>query len=73
MTYSLLRPTSDGMQTVARFGTYAEARAAANEGHEYTATEIHPAGYVEVEDRHGQTLYLITWTASEIDSVKGVS
>lgn len=65
MTYSLLQPTPDGMQTVARFDTYAEARAAANEGQEYTATEIHPAGYVEVEDGDGRTLYLITWTKDE--------
>ena len=65
MTYTLLQPTPDGMQTVARFSTYAEARAAANEGHEYTATEIHPAGYVEVEDTKGQTLYLITWSRNE--------
>lgn len=65
MTYTLLQPTPDGMQTVARFDTYAEARAAANEGHEYTATEIHPAGYVEVEDTKGQTLYLITWSRNE--------
>lgn len=62
MTYSLLQPTPDGLQTVARFDTYAEALAAANEGHAYTATEIHPAGYVEIEDAKGQTLYLITWT-----------
>lgn len=67
MTYSLLQPTPDGMQTVARFSTYAEARAAANEGHEYTATEIHPAGYVEVENGDGRTLYLITWTEDEVD------
>jgi len=67
MTYSLLQPTPDGMQTVARFSTYAEARAAANEGHEYTATEIHPAGYVEVENGVGRTLYLITWTEDEVD------
>ncbi|PTA66902.1 hypothetical protein [Deinococcus arcticus] len=65
MTYSLLQPTPDGVQTVARFGTYVKARAAANEGHEYTATEMHPSGYVEVEDKHGQTLYLITWTKDE--------
>lgn len=65
MTYNLLHPTPDGMQTVARFDTYAEARAAANEGHEYTATETHPARYVEVEDRDGRTLYLITWTKDE--------
>lgn len=66
MSYSLLKPTPDGMQTVARYDTYTEARAAANKGNEYTATEIHPAGYVEVEDLKGQTLYLIAWTKDEV-------
>jgi hypothetical protein len=66
MTYSLLQPTSDGMQTVAHFATYAEARAAASKGHAYTATEIHPAGYVEVEDAEGQTgLPPENWTVIE--------
>ncbi|WP_019587464.1 hypothetical protein [Deinococcus apachensis] len=65
MTYSLLQPTSQGAQTVGRFDTYAEARTAASEGHDYTATEIHPAGYVEVEDARGHTLYLITLSQDE--------
>lgn len=55
------------METIGRFPTYAAARAASREGHGFTATEIHGAGYVEVEDAHGQTLYLITWTLDEVN------
>lgn len=55
------------METVARFETYAQARAASHEGHEYTYAEVVSSSYVDIEDASGKTLYLITWTADEAE------
>lgn len=67
MPYSLLKPGPNGMETVGRFNTYEEARAASKEGHEYTYAEVVSSSYVDIEDAQGRTLYLITWTADEVD------
>lgn len=66
--YSLLKPNEDGvMDTVARFETYEEARAASKVGHDYTYAEVVSSSYVDIEDGSGKTLYLITWTADEVE------
>lgn len=67
MSYSLLRPGPEGMETVGRFDTYAAARAASQAGHEYTYAEVVSSSYVDIEDAQGRTLYLMTWTADEVD------
>lgn len=64
MSYTLLRPTANGMENVGCFETYRAIRAASQEGYGYTVAEISD-DHVEIEDDRGRMLYLITWTRED--------